>query len=249
MTNTQPQQASASQPTGSVSQGDVVATWVLWALLLAAMAVTYTRLETSELYNVSRDGIGGALSRMLVQLNYPIAFIAIAAVLIAFDTLRGRWWWLGGGAIAACAVTAWPGVVDDGDLDARLVNIVPALGVAGAVTLTIAATRRSGAGMAPRCRFDTGRVVIAAGVLFLSLPWLAADLGFYLPDVGFIAERPDHRIRRRRQPGRPPRPPPRPRRRADPHLRAVAVPAQTRLPHPPGRNHRLSWPSWPPTGP
>lgn len=188
-TRTEPE-AVARENSRGTPQGDALATWAVWMLLLGAMAATYTRLDISDLYNVSRDGIDGAVSRILVQVNYPISLVAIAAVLIALDTLESRRWWLGGPVIAACAVTAWPGVVDDGDLDARLINIVPAVGVAGALTLTIIATRGSGAALQPRCRFDTGRVIIAAVVLFLSLPWIAADLGFYLPDVGFITERP-----------------------------------------------------------
>ena len=188
--NTARRDPGSEADNGGVGYGDVLATWGLWALLLAAMAVTYARLELDDLYNVSREGIGGALSRVLVELNYPIAFVAIAIVLIALDTLGGRWWWLGGTAVVACAVAAWPGVVDDGDLDARPVNIVAALGVAASVAMTIAAVRRTGTSMSPRCRFDTARIVIAAVVLFLSLPWLAADIGLYLPDVGFITERP-----------------------------------------------------------
>ena len=188
-TRIEPDELAQKSGRGAV-QGDVLATWAVWMLFLGAMAVTYSRLDISDLYNVSRDGMDGALSRMLVQLNYPIALVAIAAILIALDSLEGRWLWLGAASIAACVVTAWPGVVDDGNLDARLINIVPALGVAGAVTLTIAAVKRSTAGMESSCRFDTARVVITAVTLFLSLPWIAANLGFYLPDVGFITERP-----------------------------------------------------------
>lgn len=191
MTQTRPEpDATALEDSRGTVQGDVLATWAIWMVLLGAMAVTYARLDIADLYNVSHAGVAGAVSRLLVQLNYPIALVAIAAVLIALDTLKGRWWFLGGPVITASVVTAWPGVVDDGDLDARLINIVPALGVAGALTLTIVATRGSGAALEPRCRFDTGRVVLAAVVLFLSLPWIAADLGIYLPDVIFITERP-----------------------------------------------------------
>lgn len=173
-----------------VAQGDVLVCWGMWGLLLAAMAVTHARLDLAELYNVSRDGIDGAASRVLVQLNYPVALVAIAAVLIAMDTLGGRLWWIAAATIAACAVTAWPGVVDDSDLDARAINAVPALGAVGAFALTVMAAKRSGVAMAPRRELDLARVVVAGVVLVLSLPWIAADIGVYLPEVGFITERP-----------------------------------------------------------
>ncbi len=171
-------------------QGEALATWGLWLALLVIIAATYTRLDASELYNVSRDGISGALSRVLVEVNYPISLVAIALVLIALDALPGRWWAIGGPAIALCAVTAWPGVVDDADLDARPVNALPALGVALAAALTAVAVTRTGRGIAPRRPLDRARIAVAVVVALLSLPWLAADLGFYFPEGLFIAERP-----------------------------------------------------------
>jgi len=88
-----------------------------------------------------------------------------------------------------CAVTGWPGVVDQADLDARVVNVVPAVGVGLAVLLTIAAASRAGRGFAPGRTFDRVRIVVAMAVLVVSLPWLAAELGFYLPDVVFLTGR------------------------------------------------------------
>ncbi|MCP5024839.1 MAG: hypothetical protein GY929_01015 [Actinomycetia bacterium] len=174
---------------GDASQGDVLAVWAMWGLLLIAIGATYTRLDPTELYHVSRDGLAGGLSRVLVETNYPIALFAIAPVLIALDRLGPRWWWLGGPTIAACALTIWPGVVDDGNLDARMINVIPALGVATALALTVIATRRTSAAVAPQRRFDPARRVLVPAVLFLSLPWIFAAAGFYLPEVGFISER------------------------------------------------------------
>ena len=171
-------------------QGEALATWALWVLLVVAIVVTYARLEPEELYNVSRDGVAGGLSRAVVELNFPISLVAIALVLVALDVLPARAWWVGGPAIALCAVTAWPGVVDQSDLDARWVNAAPVLGVAFALGLTAAAARRSGTGFAPRLVLDAARIAIAVVALLLSIPWLAADLGFYLPEGVFIMERP-----------------------------------------------------------
>lgn len=170
-------------------QGESLGTWALWGALLGAIAVTYARLDPSELYNVSRDGLAGGLSRALVAANFPVSLVAIALVLLALDTLPRRAWIAGGPAIALCAVTAWPGVVDEGDLDARLVNTVPAAGVVVALGLTLAAARRAGTGVAPRLPLDVARAVIAAAALVASVPWLAAELGVVLPDGIFLMER------------------------------------------------------------
>lgn len=175
---------------GRTDQGEALATWALWTAVLIAILVTYSRLEPAELYHVSNDGLAGGLSRAVIELNFPIALVAIATTLLALGVLPRRAWWIGGPAIALCAVTAVPGVVDQDDLDARWVNAFPVAGVALALGLTVAASRRAGAGFAPRLRFDGVRIAIAVVVLVLSLPWLAALLGFYLPEGIFIMERP-----------------------------------------------------------
>ena len=177
-----------SEPTPS--QGEALTTWAIWALVLLAILVTYSRLEPPALYHVSNDGLAGGLSRAVVELNFPIALVAIATALLALGVLPRRAWWIGGPAIVLSAVTAVPGVVDQDDLDARWVNAVPVAGVALAFGLTIAASRRAGTGFAPRRRFDGVRIAIAVLVLLLSIPWLAALLGFYLPEGIFIMERP-----------------------------------------------------------
>jgi hypothetical protein len=177
-------------PRPGPAQGEALVAWGLWAALLAAIVVTYARLEPTQLYHVSREGLGGGLSRALVEVNFPVALAAVALVLVAMTALPGAAWWLAAPAIALCAVTAWPGVVDQDDLDARWINAVPALGVALALGLTVAATRRAGRRFAPRLRLDPARIAVAALTLFVSIPWIAALLGFYLPDGLFIMERP-----------------------------------------------------------
>jgi hypothetical protein len=44
--------------------------------------------------------------------------------------------------------------------------------------------------LAPRLTLDAARIAIAVVALLLSIPWLAADLGFYLPEGVFVMERP-----------------------------------------------------------
>jgi hypothetical protein len=171
-------------------QGEALAAWALWALVLLAILVTYSRLEPEELYHVSQEGIAGGLSRALIELNFPISLVAIAIALVALAALPRRAWWLGGPAIVLCAVTAWPGVVDQDDLDARWVNALPATGVALVVALTIAATRGAGTGFAQRLPLDRLRVAVAVTAVLVSIPWIAAILGVYLPEGIFIMERP-----------------------------------------------------------
>ncbi len=109
-------------------------------------------------------------------LNFPLALGAIALAAVAGGPRL-----LVGAAIALCAVTALPGVVDQDDLDARWINAVPALGVALALGLTVAAVRRDGAAFARRVRGDRLRIVLGGLLLLLALPWLAAETGFYFP--------------------------------------------------------------------
>lgn len=173
-------------------QGEALAVWATWGVVLAMIAVTYWRAPpdtpaaTDDLYHVSRNGPVGALSRVLVELNFPIALVAIVVVLVAMDALPRAAFAAAAPAILLAAVVGWPGVVDQDDMDARWVNVVPALGVALALALSIAAARRAGMAPAGRLPLDAARLGIAAAVLALSIPWIAAGLGFFLPgDVFF----------------------------------------------------------------
>jgi len=118
-----------------------------------------------------------------VLLNFPLALGAIALAAVAGGPRL-----LVGAAIALCAVTALPGVVDQDDLVARWINAVPALGVALAVGLTVAAVRRDGAAFARRVRGDRLRIVLGVLLLLLALPWLAAETGFYFPGDVLMGE-------------------------------------------------------------
>jgi len=144
------------------------AVWILYALDAVAIFVTSSRIPPHELYHVSHSGLEGGASRVLVFLNFSTALAAIAVLAIA-----GR----GLPAVVAgvlCAVVAWPGVVDQANLDAKWINGVPALGVALAVVLT----QRAGSPPASP-RGDTLRLALAAVLAVCAIPWLAAELGFH----------------------------------------------------------------------
>ena len=172
---------------GGASQGESLVTWAMWAIVLGMIFVTYRRLPpdtrdaTDDLYHVSGNGLAGGLSRVLVELNFPMALVAALVILVAMDALPRSSWALAAPAIALSAVVAWPGVVDQDDLDARVVNVIPALGVALAFGLTLAASRRAGRGIAGRLPLDAARVGIAALALVLSIPWIAASSGSSFP--------------------------------------------------------------------
>jgi hypothetical protein len=116
------------------------AVWAAYGAVATAMVVTYARVDPSELYNVSRTGLAGGLSRALVYLNFSVALVALPLGLLAAWRIGTRAARAAGIAAAAlCAVVAVPGVVDQGDLDARWVNALPALGVALALALELLA--------------------------------------------------------------------------------------------------------------
>jgi hypothetical protein len=143
--------------------------------------VTYWRIQPHDLYHVSRSGLGGGLSRVLVLLNFPTALMAIAVLALVAERRRLGWWALV--PLALCAVIVVPGVVDEGDLDARWINVVPALGVAIVLVLTL----RTAIGPPGDPRGDWLRIVVAAVLGVLALPWIFAELGFYIPGGVFLA--------------------------------------------------------------
>jgi hypothetical protein len=151
-----------------------------------AVLVTYSRIDPTDTYNVSRTGLAGGLSRSVTVLNFPIALVAIALALLAVAALPRAAWWAAAPAIVLCATI--PLFNDQSDLDARWVNAIPALGVLLVVGLTVTATKRAGPSCAPRRPGDRARVVAAVVVLLLALPWVAAELGFHFPGDVFMGE-------------------------------------------------------------
>ena len=160
----------------------------VWALMLATAAVvviTYSRLPPEELHNVSEEGLALGFGRTLVFLNYPVSLAAIPIAWLAAERLGSRRaLWAAGVATVLCAVTAWPGVVDQDDLDAKVINAVPAIGTAIALLLSLRAPwERVG-----RLRLDPLRVAIGLIVWVVASVWIAAVLGFYFPGDVFLGE-------------------------------------------------------------
>jgi hypothetical protein len=160
----------------------------VWALLLGTAAVvliTYTRLPPEELYNVSEEGLALGLGRTLVFLNYPVSLVAIPIAWLAAERIAARWaLWAAVVATVLCAVTAWPGVVDQDDLDAKPVNVLPAIGVAISFVLSVRAPwERVG-----RLPLDGVRIVIGVLVWLTALVWVAAVSGFYFPGELLLGE-------------------------------------------------------------
>jgi hypothetical protein len=173
-----------------VPQGEALAVWALLAADVLAILVVYSVVDPSELNAVTGSGVSAGLGRALVQLDFPcVAGVAIPLALLALDVLPRRAWLAGGPAIVLCGVIAWPGVLDPNDLDARWVNVIPAVGVAVAFALTLAAARVAGAGFAPRRRGDPARVVLAAVTILVSLPWIAAEVGWHFPQGIFMTSK------------------------------------------------------------
>ena len=164
---------------------ELVVVWTLYVLDAVAMLVTYSRLPPPELYNVSGSGLEGGLSRVLVFANFSAALVAIAILLVLFDRLSTSA--LRGAAFAGfvlCTPVFWPGVVSEANLDARPVNAIAAIGVLLALVLTVVLGRR---GLSwSRARGDRLRIVVAVVATFVSIPWIAAELGFYLDGVPFL---------------------------------------------------------------
>ena len=159
---------------------------MIWGAVTLSVLVTYSWVDPAETYHVSREGIVGGLSRAVTLVNFPIGLVAIALTLVAVAALPRAAWWAATPALLLCATI--PFFNEQSNLDAHWGNALPALGVAVALALTIAAARRAGSGFAPRRPWDTARVALAVVVLLVSLPWLTANLGFHFPGDFFMGE-------------------------------------------------------------
>lgn len=183
---------------------EVVVIGVGWLIALFATFVTYARIAPEELYHVSQTGLRGGASRALVYLNYPMAIAAVGMLAIVYDRWRGgRSSRSSGGrviplvsifAVACCLVLAVPGVVDQADLDAKPINIVPAAGVLFVAGFTVLTLSRVGRGRArPWTNGDRLRVAATVVIGLVSIPWYLAAFGVYTDSIPvldriFIAE-------------------------------------------------------------
>jgi hypothetical protein len=158
----------------------------MFGLTALAVFITYWRLPPEELFRTSFEGLEAGASRALVLVNFPISLAAIAIVGVLLE--HGARSALGALAIALCAVTAVPGVVDQYDLDARWVNAIPAIGVGLAAAMTVA--ERPRLELAPTQRLDRLRIVLAVITLAIAVPWFFAEVGLYAPDPLYADEFP-----------------------------------------------------------
>ena len=187
---------------------DAAIVWLLVAIVALEIVVTYSLLPTRELYHVSDGGLEGGASRALVFSNFPAALIALAVLALLYEQLATRM--LAAAAIVAailCAAVFWPSVVSQANLDAKPVNAVAAIGVLLTLGLSAAVARRGGLQQRTWHRADGGRLGIAVPLVLLSLPWLAADLGFFLNDVPVLGKVFQTGEYRHRIAGLPPFPP------------------------------------------
>ena len=168
------------------SQGEALLTWLVWGAIATCILVTYSRVDPSETYHVSREGIAGGLSRALTFVNFPIAVVAIALALVAMAALPASAWLAAVPAVVLCATI--PFFNDQANLDAHAGNAIPAVGVGISGCLTVAAALRAGSSLAPRRPWDPARVVVAAFLALVSLPWISAELGFHFPGDVFMGE-------------------------------------------------------------
>jgi hypothetical protein len=162
------------------------------AAFAVAIVATYAALPAGEFYHVSHVGLAGGASRALVFSNFPTSLIALALIGVSLsillpladDAQRRLLTYAGIVGAILCLVTALPGVVDQGDLDAKLVNVVPLFGVVIAAALTMIAAREPEAAanlrLSQQDRFGRWLLVVLA---VLGLPWILADVGVYVGDL------------------------------------------------------------------
>jgi hypothetical protein len=164
--------------------------WSLFALGALAILVTYSRLAPESLYHTSGEGLEAGASRALVFAGFPVALVAVPLAWIAVARLRSRLA-LAAGALATilCATVGFPGVIDQADLDAKPVNAPAGIGALLALGLTVVALRRGGLGDSQAFnRWDYARIIVAVVLVFAALPWIWAELGFYVDDTPLIGD-------------------------------------------------------------
>ena len=153
----------------------------------ARVVVTYSRIDADRALQRAHGGIAAGSAAPSYTRTGPVALVAIVLVLDRDRRAAARGpGGLAGPSIALCATM--PLIVSQAHLDARLDQRDPGR---RRRDRDRAHLRRRASGRARRssrgCRGDPVRIVVAAVVLVLSLPWIAAELGFYVP--GHVSSR------------------------------------------------------------
>src|SRR5947208_2973541 len=158
----------------------VVVVWAMFAAVMAAIVVTYSRIPPEQLYNVTGNGfVYGGLSRALVYVNFPVGLAAMAMLLVLADRMSTE-----RRLAAVAALVLWipifsSRVLSESQLDATWRNAIPAAGVAVAAFLTLTTP----AFLPERVRGDRVRLAVGVALALVALPWIAAELGFAFTDV------------------------------------------------------------------
>ena len=155
--------------------------WALCGLIALSILVTYSREPHEKLYNVTSDGLSLGLSRMVVFWNWPAALIAIMVLGIVLERVQRPV--VAVIAVVLCLIIFIPGVVEQKHLEAKWINVLPALGVAIVFALTVSAARSGGIGGWGSPRGDPLRIAIAAVLAVVSVPWILAEQGVYSGDI------------------------------------------------------------------
>jgi hypothetical protein len=172
---------------------EAIVVWIIWGVVAATVFVTYARLPSSDFYNVTGSGVTGGAARVLVLAGWPIALTAVAVLAVATDrllaqplapTTRRAVIAAAIVSLVLCATIAYPGVIQQSDLDAKPANALAAIGVGLAVALTLAGAGRGRArATAPRTRGDRIAMGIAIVYALAAVPWILANVGVYAGDV------------------------------------------------------------------
>lgn len=176
-----PRASQFSQGSPGPGLAETLVAWGLFGVVALLVFATYSLVAPEDLYNVSHEGLAGGASRLLVFLNHPTALMAIAVLALVTARLGPSWPALL--ALVLCLVILVPGVVDQDDLDAKWINVLPALGVAIVLALTIQAVRAGGIRGAGSPAGDRVRIAVAAVLALIALPWIFAEAGVYIGDV------------------------------------------------------------------
>ena len=173
---------------GAASLWEIWLVWLLFASAAVAVLETYWRLPPAELWKVTNSGFVGGAGRMYVFLSFSAAVAAPPVLAICADRLdRRRATLVAVAAFVLCATVAIPGVQTPSHLDPKWVQLPAVLGVVAAFVTTAWATRRGRREPAATTALaDRLRVVAAALLLFVSAPYIAAELGFFLDGVPIL---------------------------------------------------------------